>query len=660
MLAEAHFCCMASAFHCQQLQIQPSVTTRKQWNLEWRHASRRHETDLNIAGLTRPQSGRVDWGPLHKPFRQFFLVVAELERYCAWRSVNEPDHFGHRITPSGDSEIHMLHFQVCELQTQWTTTTSDIDVHVCVIVHDELNPLHVVTHFPRRKDDRDSQGAAGLDHRSIQLHIKPRLARESGGDQAISVVAVRRNQLDTLVPVILGMFQRLTGHRRTILRDEARAEVISQEGKVHTRPLGTTAQRNLEDRFLGSGRNDHLKDATVQRKHVAWCVRQLQHDVLVRPDVARGLRNGKVRRFLELVQRPRLAVALLHLDTEVEVFFALVRQVQIDGPLLLHLHHAKVQVLQSSNINAAAASGLLNSQGCMDGIATALDVQNDGFLLPLDVAYNVEVERTLLHRLEGDFELHKGVRPDYPAARGHLDGLREAFDLETGLVDGEAEGDVLFVDQTDLFRGGALEQLLAELNARLIHANTRLLHNANDQEVLDDLLGDEAKVPEGLLRLDALRCEFEDHLEFLPWEDGSSLGHAAEGILIVVVVNFLMLVSLLHPHEIDGFCGRVKHIKPLRVLNVGSQTHDLCDTVLRIQRSICLTTAAVVTLDELDVAPWPQGRTSKQHLQRRLVGLETRLETEQLAPKVFHLHRRKSHLDLPLPLCRHGSRKRRH
>lgn len=78
-------------------------------------------------------------------------------------------------------------------------------------------------------------------------HARPRLPRERRRDEAIAVVAVRRHELHALVALVLRGGERLPGHRRAVLGDEARAEVVHLEGEVHARALRLVSSQVLAE-----------------------------------------------------------------------------------------------------------------------------------------------------------------------------------------------------------------------------------------------------------------------------------------------------------------------------------------------------------------------------------------------------------------------------
>ena len=120
-------------------------------------------------------------------------------------------------------------------------------MHAGVVVHEELDPLHVVGDLAGREDNRDPHGLAGRDHGGVELHVEPGLALEGRRDEAVLVVAVRGDELARRVALVLRHGEGLAGHRRAALRDELRPEVVAEEAELQARLLAGAAQRELED-----------------------------------------------------------------------------------------------------------------------------------------------------------------------------------------------------------------------------------------------------------------------------------------------------------------------------------------------------------------------------------------------------------------------------
>mmetsp|Transcript_24687 Transcript_24687/g.58635 ORF Transcript_24687/g.58635 Transcript_24687/m.58635 type:complete len:436 (-) Transcript_24687:669-1976(-) len=297
----------------------------------------------------------------------------------------------------------------------------------------------------------------------------------------------------------------------------------------------------------------------------------------------------------------------------------------------------------------------------MDLVAEALDIENYWLLLALDVASYVEVEGPLLQGLEVHGEGHGRVRPNHAAHRRDGKSLQLSFFLEACRIQRETEWDVLLVDQLDGLAGHALQEPFAKVDARLVHADARLLDNACHQEVLFDFWPQQDKRPERLLCPAALRGELEAHFKLLVWKDRSALRQALEALVIAGVGSVgCKGRRLLLPNELQRLGSGVHHIEALCVLHVRPQAHDLQDVVLRIQRSICLTSAAVVRAGDFQMAPRPLGDSGERQADHWLAPVDHGAGSQQRTVKVLHLHGIEGDFDLLLAMGRKDAHRRLH
>mmetsp|Transcript_14551 Transcript_14551/g.41493 ORF Transcript_14551/g.41493 Transcript_14551/m.41493 type:complete len:270 (+) Transcript_14551:3262-4071(+) len=242
----------------------------------------------------------------------------------------------------------------------------------------------------------------------------------------------------------------------------------------------------------------------------------------------------------------------------------------------------------------------------MDAVPLALQVQVELRRLLANRARYVVVAQLLLLRNVNNLHRKGGVRLDASARRLELKNCFLGRVLVARGVQVESKRNVLAVDEVDHLVHPRAREHLSKMNVLPVEHHPWLTHNAEQQELLGDVVPGDGERPPRLGGLYRIWDELKDHLEFLSWLDLSLSGQAPEGARPILGV----LGGVLVPPELVGNVRRVVDVKAPGVLDLDAQALELYDPdrVVQIRQILSLVLQGLdVDLRKVEVAPRPRG-----------------------------------------------------